>query len=145
MTIQRARSRLKTAPSRHTSRSITLPSLKPLRGYFRHLPLLILAAPFYAGLYWLLTNVRPDQVKNWLLPNSYLPFHVLFFLGNFFFFTFLTLSKRWGIFIALALEWLIFLKFQDVTWDIWALGSALLLGAGGYLLRSIWKNKFANL
>ncbi|KKU18499.1 MAG: hypothetical protein UY13_C0002G0208 [Candidatus Pacebacteria bacterium GW2011_GWB1_47_8] len=100
---------------------------------------------FYAGLYWLFTTIHPDQISNILLPNSFIPLHLLFFGGNFFLFTFLTLRKRWGLFIALAIEWLVVLKLQEVTLDIWAILSAVIIGGGGWLLRTLWKNQVSNL
>lgn len=79
----------------------------------RFIPLLILALLFYSGVYWLVLNIRPSQISDLLLPNSYLPFHALLLPANFFLFTFLTLSKRWGILIALIIQWLLFLKLQN--------------------------------
>lgn len=142
----RARSRLKpAAPRRESLRHQMNFSVGGLKRYFKHLPLLILAAPFYVGLILLVTRVHPEYVSDWLLPQSYLPLHLILFAGNFFLFTFLTLSKRWGIFIALSFEWLVFLKLQNVIIDFWAVGSALLIGVGGFWLRHFWKNRQASL
>jgi len=146
MTQQRARSRLKSSATTHqTKRSSGGSHSKTTLKYVKHTPLLLFAAAFYAGLYWLLTTIRPEQIKNILLPDSYIPLHLLFFGGNFFLFMFLTVSKRWGIFIALAIEWLLFLKLQEIKLDMWALASALIIGAGGWLLRTLWKKREATL
>lgn len=138
----RARSRLSHASSHHLPlRHSSALSLKSLTTYLRFLPLLLFAAIFYAALAWLITHVHPTQIKSWLLPNSFIPFHVLLLLGNFFLFTFLTLSKRWGIFVALAIEWLVFLKLQNFTLDVWAWSSAIAIGTGGYWARTWWKHR----
>ena len=150
MTTQRARSRLQpkaTKPDSHRKPigRAAIKSLPSLGRHWRFLPLLIIAVAFYAGLYRLMRSVYPGQISDWLLPKSFIPFHLLLFFGNFFFFTFLTLSKRWGVFIALALEWLVFLKLQSVVLDVWALSSAVVIGTSGWWLRTLWKNRAANL
>lgn len=144
--MQKARSRLKkpTTPPSHqpiVRRSLPSVSLAPLKKRAQFLPLLISAGVMYGGLAQLLTKVRPELIENWPLPKTYLPFHLLLGLGNFFFFTFLTLKKRWGIFAALGIQWLFFLKLQNISLDLWAWGSALAIGAGGYSLRTWWKNR----
>lgn len=125
-------------PSRRLASS---PSLAGAHKYVRFTPLLLMAALSYSGVAWLVTHIPPERVQNWLLPDSYLPFHIPLFLGNFFLCTFVTLSKRWGILIALTVAWLFFLKLQGFTLDLWAWGSALLLGGGGYALRTWWKKR----
>jgi hypothetical protein len=153
MTKLKSRSRLRRPPQ-HQARQVLLQQQRQLKentrelreavaSRLRFLPLLILAGLFYAGLFLLLTKVRPSQVKSWLLPNSYLPFHALLLPANFFFFTFLTLSKRWGVLISLMIQWLLFLKLQNFVLDLWAFGSAVFIGVSGYWLRVWWKNRQA--
>ncbi|MFH2118602.1 MAG: hypothetical protein ABII10_02620 [Candidatus Paceibacterota bacterium] len=146
---QKARSRLKRLPGTHARQALIQQKTrlkenskelrKTVTDRLRFLPLLVFALGFYAGTYWLLTNIRPNQINNLVLPNSYLPFHALLLSANFLFFTFITLSKRWGILIALIIQWLLFLKLQNFNLDMWAWGSALLVGVSGYGLRMLWK------
>lgn len=151
--IQKARSRLHSVPPsrlrtsspqrlqetwrRHRAdfQSSTQELRSSIAVRFTYWPLLVLAAMFYAGTALLLTRLHPEAVRHWLFPDSFLPFHILLFLGNFFFFTFLTVRKRWGLFLALSFQWLLILKLQGFLLDGWALLSASLIGAGGYGLR----------
>lgn len=102
----------------------------------KYWPLLIMALFCYAGTVLLVTRVHPETIQHWVFPDSFLPFHILLFLSNFFFFTFLTVSKRWGVFLAISLQWLCILKLQNFLLDGWAFLSALALGIGGYWLRT---------
>jgi len=149
MTKFKARSRLKHPPHQK-ARLILIQQKKQLKENTRELrqivisrwqfiPLLILATLFYIAVYWLLTNIHPIKISNLILPNSYLPFHVLLWLANFFLFTFLTLSKRWGLLIALVIQWLLFLKLQNFNLDWWTWGSALIVGMISCGLRMLWK------
>jgi hypothetical protein len=151
MTKPKARSRLKR-PSTKQARGVLAQQKRAIKentrdlqqlftSHLKFLPLLFIAGLFYAGVYWLVTQISPSQVRSILLPNSFLPFHALLLPANFFFFTFVTLSKRWGLLAALVIQWLLFLKLQNFTLDPWAWGSAVLLGVGGYWLRVMWVKK----
>ncbi|HEX9817364.1 MAG TPA: hypothetical protein VGA89_00490 [Patescibacteria group bacterium] len=151
MTKPKARSRLQH-PSQQQVRPVLGQQKRALRKNARSwrqlvtsrlqfLPLLLLASLFYGGVYLLVTQVSPNQVRNIVLSNSFLPFHAFLLPANFFFFTFLTLSKRWGLLVALAIQWLLFLKLQNFTLDMWAWGSAVIIGVSGYTLRVMWVKK----
>lgn len=147
--MQKARSRLQRpaaiAPTpaltrlRRPQKSAPKVSFAGIKKHTRFLPLLILAALCYTSVFLVVTRVQPEVIQNWLLPDSFLPFHLFLGLGNFFFFTFVTLRKRWGVFAALGIQWLLFLKLQGFTLDLWAWGSAALIGAGGYTAGNWWK------
>lgn len=156
--MQKARSRLQrsaavTPPSsaprptpaptrlRRPQKSAPKVSFEGVKSRARFLPLFGVALVAYGGIFWLITRISPEQVRDWLFPGSFIPFHILLASGNFFFFTFVTLRKRWGVFAALGIQWLLFLKLQGFTLDLWAWGSAGLIGAGGYFLRTWWKNR----
>ncbi len=136
---RRARSRLKQQTSSRRSSRQSIQLWQPIRERLQFLPLLVLAGGFYAGLLWLINTFHPEEVRNFLLPNSFLPFHVLLFIANFFLLTFLTLSRRWGLLLTTVIAWLLFLKLQNFTLDIWAWGSAVLMGVTAYGLRVIWR------
>lgn len=110
--MQKAKSRLqKKVSSRASSRTKKLPF-----GRYRHyLPLLVISLPFYAGVYYLFTHVYPKQIKNFLIPNTYLPLQLLLWGGNFFLLSYLLLDTRLGFFISLLISVYIFLKLQQIT------------------------------
>jgi hypothetical protein len=153
MPKSKARSRLKDARLRskrtvkkrkkQLSRSANYFSER-ITKHLRFWPLLVLSGLFYGGTYWLINQYHPEQIRNLLIPNSFIPFHALLLPANFFLFTFLTLSKRWGILIALIIQWLLFLKLQNFLLDEWAVGSALLIGLLGYLVRSLINRRSAD-
>lgn len=87
----------------------------PLKKYLRHLPTLLLAIPFYWGVWYILSNVFPSQIKDFFLINTYLPLQIPFFLGNFFFLTFLTLKSRTGFLLSLLMSLFLFFKLQNVS------------------------------
>jgi hypothetical protein len=134
---------MRTAVTRHATalgrEAQELRSAVTLR--LKYWPLLAVALIGYVATVWLVTSIRPAFIQHWLFPDSFLPFHILFFFANFFFFTFLTVRKRWGLFIALTMQWLLLLKLQNFAMDGWAVGSALIIGAGGYGLRTFTKKR----
>lgn len=128
-----ARSRLKTPfaeeksdyqpdfGNRHRARS--LPSTRVGSGanrrltwlpkYDQHIPTLVLALLSYAAVGYLVFNIHPGSIQNWLFPNSYLPFHLLWFTANFFLFSFLLLNSRRGYLVAFFLAIVGFLTLQS--------------------------------
>lgn len=85
--------------------------------YLTHLASLILALAFYFSTYYILTTFHPQQIKNFIVVNTYLPLQLSFFLANFLFFSFLLLKKRRGLLISLFLSIWLFLKLQTVIMD----------------------------
>lgn len=116
--------------------STSIPNRKPknqivltpqIRRYIRAIPCLLIALCFYSALYYLMHAVYPNQVQDWLFPNSYLPFMTLLLFGNFFLFTFVTLSARYGLLLALTSNWLIYIRLLTISFDLYAWGSGLVL------------------
>lgn len=99
----------------------------PLKKYLRHSPTLFLAIPFYWITYSILTTVFPNQIENFLITKSYLPLQIPLYLGNFFFFSFLTLKTRRGFLISLFIGLILFLRLQNVTLD-WIVVGIILSG-----------------
>ncbi len=83
--------------------------------YLTHLPTLILSTPFLYTTYYILTKVNPDQIKHFLLPNTYLPLLISTFFASLFFFSFILLKTSRGLIISLLLTTLLFLKLQHVV------------------------------
>ncbi|MEA2056148.1 MAG: hypothetical protein U9O78_00305 [Patescibacteria group bacterium] len=108
--MKKAKSRLKQNKKKKSS--FNLFSL--LQYYFNHLPCLFLAIVFNGLLYYLVTHVNPSQIKNFLLPNTYLPFLLILFFASWFSISFLMLNSRRGLVITLLLVWIVFLKLQKV-------------------------------
>jgi hypothetical protein len=115
--MQKAKSRIKTQskPRRKIKAPQIQLSLKPSKKYLKHLPLLLLSVPFYAGAYYIFTYIHPDKIKHFLIPNTYLPLQFTLFSGNFFLFSYLLLNTRRGLGLSLFLSFTLFLKLQLIT------------------------------
>ncbi len=85
--------------------------------YVKHLPTLLLGLIFSTGTYFILTRIPPSNLQHILLPNSYLPFLIMFFLSSFFLLSYLLLNSRRGFLLAFALNLLLFLKLQQAIID----------------------------
>lgn len=110
--MEKAKSRL----SSHQEHKLKLHLPKgfdPLMKYWHHLPTLIIGLVFLLPLLGIINWIQPSTVQNWLFPNSYLPFTVLFFLSSFFLSSFVLLHTRRGFFIALVTSALLLLKLQN--------------------------------
>lgn len=90
-----------------------------LKKYLKHLPTLILGLIFSASTYLILTRIEPNQIKNFLLPNSYLPFLISLFMASFFLISYLFLSIRTGLILSSPLIIMAFLKLQNVIFKKW--------------------------
>lgn len=102
------------------------PRKKTGRGQF--LKTLILGLLLALGLVWLMLKFSPDQVKNWLIPNAYLPFFVCLFGTNFFLFSFLFLDSAIGMWWSILVCSFVFLRLQQVIFS-WPLVLIFLAGA----------------
>lgn len=111
--MKKAKSRLKQ--TRKKKPYLNLLSL--LSYYLNHLPCLFLAIAFNALLCYLATRVSPNQVKHFLLANTYLPFILTFFFASWFTISFLILNSRRGLVITLFLVWILFLRLQQVVFS----------------------------
>lgn len=83
--------------------------------HVKQLPTFVVSLLFFALLYALMVNVRPSTIKDLLLPDLYLPFQLLLFMGTFFLFSFVWLHSRRGYLTALFFQVLLFLGLQRVT------------------------------
>lgn len=136
MVKQRARSRLSSSANPRIRAKSTTSRLvndhqeviNNFKKRLNHTPLLLIASGFYLAAFWLITTYHPEQLRNLILANSFLPFHLLVLLANFFLLTFVTLSRRWAIMIALPIQWLLILVLQNFTLDLWTGLSALAIG-----------------
>ena len=90
-----------------------------LKKYLKHLPTLILGLIFSASTYLILTRIEPSQIKNFLLPNSYLLFLISLFTASFFLISYLFLSIRTGLILSSPLIIMAFLKLQNVIFEKW--------------------------
>jgi len=85
--------------------------------YLQHLPTLILGIFFYIILFFIFNNFDPDLLKNIILPNSYLAVLLIFFIANFFLFSFIFLNSIRGFIYSLFILLIIFFKIQNVVFD----------------------------
>jgi hypothetical protein len=106
-------------------------------GYSQYLQLLIIAAFLYL-LTWLLVNyIAPETVADWFWPDSYLPFQILLGLGNFFGFTFITQSRRFGLWAAIVIATILFFKLAHFVITL-PLGLGLIFWSIALLIL-LWK------
>ncbi len=88
--------------------------------YLKHSPTLILGLLSLAILYYLLSNFYPEQVKNILVANSYLPILLSFFFSGFFLFSFIFLHSRRGFLLSLFLTTILFLQIHShMYWQLY--------------------------
>ena len=97
-----------------------------LKGYITHLPTFLLCLVSGYLTYLFISNVSPESVRHFLLPNTYLPLIVLVFITIFFLFSFLLLNSRRGMFAANYISLLLFLALNQVIID-WRLVILLLV------------------
>ncbi|MDO5561258.1 MAG: hypothetical protein Q4G02_00570 [bacterium] len=98
------------------------------RDYYRYLQVLTLAIFCYVLVFLIWQFVPPAQIANWPLPDCYLPFQAILFAGNFFFFTFLTQNRRFGLYLATIIYLWLFFKLQHFVFTLplilaWAISS----------------------
>jgi hypothetical protein len=105
-----------------------------IKKYINLIPTLTTAMFAYFLLWLMMNSIHPTKIQSWLFPNSYLPFHILFGLANFFLFSFLFQRKIWGFFFSIIIGWLLFLKLQQINIDFWGLTSAISLS----IVASFW-------
>lgn len=139
--MQKAQSRLRAVDVIDTSPSITASQIRnnssqqsnliPL--YVKHLPTLFLAIISSASLWYILTQIHPHSIKNFLLPQSYLPLILSFWLTTFWATSFLLLNSKRGFFVSLALSMLLFFHLQKVILDWWLIGIVGAVCVFGYL------------
>ncbi len=113
--MRKAKSRLSTESRNRKKTTNSFDLIKILAKYLNYLPTLVLGGLFTIGLYYLVSTVPPDQIKHFIISNSYLPFTLGLFLSTWFITSFLLLNSRRGLLISLFLNWLVFLKLQQVV------------------------------
>lgn len=105
------------------------------------LPILILSLPFWFAIFKILTNVSPDQIKNFLITNSYLPLTLSVFLALFFTFSFITLNSKIGFLISLFFTILLYLKLINVIFDIYLIIFIFILFLTSLVILLIFSHK----
>jgi len=103
-----------TFASRRTPGSQNSHSSSYVLRYLKRLPLLVLSGLFFYGVFYVFTQVSPENIQNELIPNTYLPLLIIFFLANWFLFSFLTLTSRRSLIISLCLTLLLFFRLQTI-------------------------------
>lgn len=106
---------------------VTQKKMRVRSKYLKHLPVLLFSFPFYFGLLYIFTQINPEAVKNILVPNSYLPLLLLIYFATLFSCTFFMLSFKRGIVISSVVTLLLFLRLQQVQFEVWWLLLVLLI------------------
>jgi len=103
---------------KNQARSRLKPKKPPFfKKYLSYIYCLLISLVGYFLLYLLVSKIYPNQIQNFIFKNSYLPFFLLLFLANFFFFTFLFLNKKIGLIIAFLINLLLYFKISDISFD----------------------------
>ncbi len=101
------------------ARSRLKPKKPPFfKKYLSYIYCLLISLVGYFLFYLLVSKIYPNQIQNFIFKNSYLPFFLLLFLANFFFFTFLFLNKKIGLIIAFLINLLLHFKISDISFDL---------------------------
>lgn len=80
--------------------------------YKKHLLLLALSLLSYSGVWYVLNNIRPQDIAHTPLPFTYGALQLPLFFANFFLFSFVLLNTRRGLLISIFITALLFLKLQ---------------------------------
>ncbi|MFZ1721487.1 MAG: hypothetical protein WAU07_03205 [Microgenomates group bacterium] len=133
-TQSKARSRLKTAHTDHSSISNTgiisknPPQQSRILRYMKHIPLLALSVPGFAVCYWMIHTFFPEDIAHLLIPNAFLVFQIPFFISNVFLWSYVFLNTRQGIAMSVMVSILLFLRLQQVVLELFWLIPLIILG-----------------
>lgn len=131
MALTKARSRLQkveekksTSFSHNRDKKVNNKKLKlisqklKIKEHLKYSLSLVLSLLSFYSLYLLCKNFYPEQIQNLIVKNGYLPFFLLFFISNFFFFTFIFLNKKIGLLISFILSFSLYLKLIEVKFNL---------------------------
>lgn len=88
--------------------------------YSEHLGTLFISLGLFFLVVSLMRTVPPASIANWLMPNTYFPFLLLFGSASFFLASFMWLNTRRGAITTLIVLSLLFLKLQKImiNWQV---------------------------
>ncbi|NCN06540.1 MAG: hypothetical protein GW946_01700 [Candidatus Pacebacteria bacterium] len=95
--------------------------------YLKTLPFGLFSLVGLGGLYYLLTNISPQQIAHVPLPNMYGPFLLLIFLSIFFLLGYALNNTRRGFVAASSISLLIFLHLQHIVINKYVVGAIAIL------------------
>lgn len=82
------------------------------------LPHLILGLGFSSLVYYLMHNFYPDQIRDIILPDFYLPLLITLMASAYLLLVFILARRQLSFVIAFCLTCLVFLKLQKVVLDV---------------------------
>lgn len=85
--------------------------------YKTHLPLLCISLIFWGVLYYIFTRIHPDQVRDLVIPYSFVTVVIPFFIATTSFFSYLFLHTSVGLILGTSSALLLFLKLQMVVFE----------------------------
>ncbi len=106
--------------------------------HLKHLPTLFIGLFFVFLLLAVTIIFSPEQLKNFILPNSYLPFFVCFFMASFFLLSWVLLDSMISMWWAILLTVFVFLRIQQVSMG-WLELILLTLGFAIGALVQMWR------
>jgi hypothetical protein len=120
---------------RNTRNNFAYPIIKR---YLFHFPALFFALVCWWLLFYTLTSIHPNTVKNLVFHNSYLLFIFLFFFTHFFTWSFIFLNSRRGLILASFFTTWLFLKLQQVIFTFPLTMGLSLSWATAILAYEVW-------
>lgn len=117
---KKAKSRLKSALTNDDKSALISSPAAPRakkngQKRWAHLSTFAIGIFFGVLLFFLIFFVSPSSIKNWLIPNSYLPFFFLLVGTEFFLLSFIFLNSFLGAWWTIMLTCIIFLRIQQVV------------------------------
>lgn len=87
----------------------------------------LLSLPFFTAAVYILTQIQPAEIENWLIPHSFLPLLLASFGAGFFLFSYLLLNTRRGFLLAALTTTCLYLRLQQIIITPDVLGYILVL------------------
>lgn len=111
---------------------------KILNNYVTKIRTLGIGIFFLALLFVFLYSIHPNQIKNVLYPNSFLPFLVLTALSIFFIASYFLMNTRRGLFVATSILVLLWIKLCYPDDLIFSFGAAIALFFWFFLIEIVF-------
>jgi len=93
----------------------------------KYISFIILSILPVTVIYYIITSVHPNQIRHLIIPNTYLPILIAFFIAASLFFKFLFLKTQHAIIASIIATLLLFLKLQKFILPWWILLPVFLL------------------
>lgn len=80
---------------------------------------LAISVPGWFGVGWIMTQVAPDTIRNWLIPDSYVPLLLCWGWGWWWLFSGIIKVRHTATWLTVTLQALLWLKLHQVQLTVW--------------------------